>query len=351
MGGKKAKSAPVPDYSNLARQQADAARAAAERQTESNRINQSGPGGDLTWSKDPTTGQWTQTVTQGATGQAADALYRQQLEKLQGQGEFGGYAGMPTYDPNSGQATSDALYESVMGRARGEQAKDTASLENKLRMQGLQPGSEAYNRAMQNLMTSQGDVSTQAALQAQLAGGQESRNIYQTQLAGQQQGYNQALQNYQMPWQQAGISQGLAQGSQPQFQDYYQATGYNPEDQLGAAQAGYLARQNAANASNSKKSSGMGNLSNLGSAAITTFSDAALKGDITPVSLDKLLDLTPVEWKWEGSGVRDYGVIAQQVQEQFPELVEKHKSGYLQVNYSALCALLLAALKEATNGH
>lgn len=55
-------------------------------------------------------------------------------------------------------------------------------------------------------------------------------------------------------------------------------------------------------------------------------SDITLKKDIAnlPVSLDKVLKLRPVMWQWKNKRVgedREYGFIAQEVEEIIPELV------------------------------
>lgn len=143
---------------------------------------------------------------------------------------------------------SDALYGSVMDRGRKEQARETDAMNTQLRNSGLVPGSEAYNRAMQNLMTSQNDANLLAAQNATLAGRQEYRNTR-----------NQPLQEL------AGIA-GIAGGTPytPTYQGFSGATGYNPTDLVGAAQAQYGAKQAGANASNSKKSGLLGAGASLG---------------------------------------------------------------------------------------
>lgn len=99
----------------------------------------------------------------------------------------------PQFDPNSGQAVSDALFESVMGRARPEQERERSMLTTQLRQQGLQPGTEAFDRAMQNTLRAQGDVTTLAGQNATLAGYNEARQQYASSLAGQNQMFNQLM--------------------------------------------------------------------------------------------------------------------------------------------------------------
>jgi len=231
MGSSPKQPAP-PDYSGLARQQALLDQQAMDRQTIANRPDQHNPLGSLTWRRDPTTGQWSQTESWDPRVEQMfnSSLSMQQqrmneVQQLMNRGDFqyqgqqpqfspyqmntGQYQGtnlnvqnfnpsdwnsgdftsdvldrLPTYDQASGDAFADKYADSLLARIAPQQQKDQAAMENKLRMQGLQPGTEAYNRAYQNLLTSQGDVTAQAKLQGQLAGSQESRSVYNTQLQG-----------------------------------------------------------------------------------------------------------------------------------------------------------------------
>jgi len=84
-------------------------------------------------------------------------------------------------------------------------------------------------------------------------------------------------------------------------------------------------------------------------------SDRRLKKDIQafPEVLDKLVELRPVSFHWRdelpeyhlGSG-RAAGLIAQEVEQVFPEMVSTDSRGYKQVNYSELPYLMLQAIRE-----
>mgnify|MGYP003633180461 CR=1 FL=1 len=94
---------------------------------------------------------------------------------------------------------------------------------------------------------------------------------------------------------------------------------------------------------------------------VTAFysSDERLKENIVQLkgALDKVNSLRGVTFDWkdltdeerktihshEGS---DIGVIAQEVQEQYPELVQQREHGYLSVDYQKLTAVLIEAVKE-----
>jgi hypothetical protein len=77
------------------------------------------------------------------------------------------------------------------------------------------------------------------------------------------------------------------------------------------------------------------------------FSDEKLKFDIKPLtqSTQKLLELKGTTFKWKDSGREDIGVIAQDVEKVYPELVRKDKK-HLQVDYEKLTAPLIEAVRE-----
>lgn len=399
MGGKSSKAPKTPDYSSLANNQAALDKAAADAQTTANRANQTNPMGSSQWTQDPATGQWTQNVTWDpaitANVKQGQALQSQKVSDLSKQGDFS-YADapqyseygkdVPQYDPASGQYVGDALYKSLTSRQIPLQQQQEEAFTTQLRQQGLTPGTEAFDRAMQNMLTSHGDVLSKAALDATLAGGKESRDIYGALLAGQGQGYqqhmddykanlaghsmgfDQSMKEYQLPWEQAMMANSLANPSYvPSFDTYNAATGYKAADQLGAAQQTY--EQQMANYNDKQKSkSGLG--SSIGGIAGfamggpmgaslgaglggSIMSDARLKTDIQPLlpeeSFKRLIGLHPVSWSWIDGGAKDAGVLAQEIGRNFPHLVEMSEAGNLHVKYTELVALLLGALKFIAN--
>ena len=376
MGGSKAKTPPAPDYTKLAKEQAKLDQQALQSQTVANRPDQFSAQGSLTWTQDPTTGKWTQTEKLSDANQAAldsaQGIRQRQLDQLAAQGAFSGGPAMPTYDQASGQQYADQFTQALLARVTPQQGIDRERMETQLRLKGLQPGTEAYDRAYKNLLTSQGDVTTQAQLQGQLAGQQEARNIYTTQLQGQQQGYAQSLNNYLLPWQTAEQAQNLVGGVQrPTFQGYSTSGVANSADIMGAAQQQYAQAAQAANDKNAAKSgkgqaigSVVGGVAGsffgpvgtyVGSAAGGAIggavaSDALLKNTIVPLSdeecFNKMVELVPVSWKWNGTGVVDSGIIAQEVEKLIPEVVGRHAAGHLVVGYTQLFAILLGAFRH-----
>lgn len=240
----------APDYENLARLDAAAQKDLAIEQTRANRPTQIAPLGRMDWVKDAA-GNWTQTVSldprlksqlDAVIGQAGDVT-----QQLASQGAFQGGDKLQ-WNPDAMQEYGDAIYGSIMDRTRKEQGRELGQFETKLRQQGLMPGSEAYDNAMQNLLRAQGDVSAQAAQQATIASKDQYRNDYLAQLQGQDVNFAQRLQEYQTPWDVAGAAQGLMQSYSPQFGNFGTATGYQPANMTNAAQATYQTKMGDYNA-------------------------------------------------------------------------------------------------------
>jgi len=280
----------------------------------------------------------------------------------------------------------------LLGRVRPQQQQQQEQMQTQLRLQGLQPGTEAYDRAYRNLLTSHGDVQTDAQLRGLLAGGQEARDIYKTQLGGQQQGYSQAMEQYLLPWETARMTQGLASGIQrPEFQGFSQAQQGEAPQMMDAAQQQYAQQMQAYNEEQKAKSAKQGQIGSLvggvagsffgpigtslgssiggqltgggggkggstadagggfgGSGKPFGFSDASLKEDIEVLSdeacYNAMLRLFPHTFAWP-NGKRDTGLIAQQVAEHLPDLIQRAEQGLLMVNYAKFATLLLGAFR------
>lgn len=81
-------------------------------------------------------------------------------------------------------------------------------------------------------------------------------------------------------------------------------------------------------------------------------SDRRLKKHIEKYSVDwnQLLKLDPVKFDWKkaskSNGSRNYGLIAQEVQKVFPEVIYEDADNYLGVSYMELVPILLSAIKD-----
>lgn len=95
--------------------------------------------------------------------------------------------------------------------------------------------------------------------------------------------------------------------------------------------------------------SATGNITATGS--ITATSDFRLKKNIRPIdnALDGVLNLRGVYYNWKDPNSdkkTQVGVIAQEVEKVFPQVVYNHPNGFKSVDYSHLVAVLIEALKE-----
>jgi len=84
----------------------------------------------------------------------------------------------------------------------------------------------------------------------------------------------------------------------------------------------------------------------IGAGNFNSTSDIALKQDITSIdgALSRLSNIEGVGFAWKKTGARTYGVIAQDVEKEFPELV--HTEEFKSVNYNGLVGVLIEAIKE-----
>jgi hypothetical protein len=93
----------------------------------------------------------------------------------------------------------------------------------------------------------------------------------------------------------------------------------------------------------------------------TCSSDLRLKANVAPFEpmLDRVARLRPVRFTWKAAEFPEYhfgagissGLIAQDVEQVFPELVATDERGFKMVNYSELPYLTLAAVKELKAGN
>ena len=85
------------------------------------------------------------------------------------------------------------------------------------------------------------------------------------------------------------------------------------------------------------------------SGTLTEASSLAIKENIenfTP-SIDKINKIRPVKYNKKGSDKKEIGLIAEELEELFPELVEKDENGNPSgVNYSRAVTVLLGGFKE-----
>jgi len=284
--------------------------------------------------------------------------------------------------PQFDSSYRDTVANQLMQKMQPQHDYQQRQLETKLSNMGFRPGTEGYDRELANLSQRQSAERYNALDTA----GSEAQRLYNMQMGTAQQGYqqnlgaaqfqNQALgqanaldlanmgaQNNAMS-QQFGLNQQYAnaqnqlrqqaiaeeaqrrgmslnemnallsgqQVNMPNMPSFNTAQRSETPNILGATQMGYDAALGATNAQNAAFGNLLGAGAQLGSAAFM-FSDRRLKSNIKRVGTHAI-----------GVGIYDYtmmgmpqrGVIAQEVEAVRPDLVKRHASGYLMVNYGGL---------------
>jgi len=90
----------------------------------------------------------------------------------------------------------------------------------------------------------------------------------------------------------------------------------------------------------------------LNAQSVAMTSDGRLKKDIQPLThaLDAILQLQAKTYRWKEhtafADQADIGLVAQEVEKVFPELVVENDAGYKGIAYSKLTAVLIEAMKE-----
>ena len=75
-------------------------------------------------------------------------------------------------------------------------------------------------------------------------------------------------------------------------------------------------------------------------------SDIRLKQNISGINTSNIDNVNLVEFNWKKDNKKDYGVIAQNLEEYYPELVNTDNSGMKTVNYDSLYAIKIKRLEE-----
>lgn len=217
------------------------------------------------------------------------------------------------------QRAEQASFQSYNNLMAPQLANQTNDLQARLLNQGLAVGSQAYQRAMNDLQTNQNNALTQAANQAVLSG----QNAYSQSLQDQINAAsfsNSAQSNY--------INQLLNALSKS-------VSGYDNAMNIYSIQNGIDNRIAQNQATNAKEQQAMGNefLNAAITAAMFAASDERLKENIKAVGkLDN--GLTVYSFNFKGSPTTQIGLIAQEVQDTHPEAVAVGADGFLKVNYA-----------------
>ncbi|MFZ4761284.1 MAG: hypothetical protein ACOYK8_00515 [Alphaproteobacteria bacterium] len=123
------------------------------------------------------------------------------------------YNGMPAApDMNSGAASREAVEQAMMSRLKPQMQRRREAELQRLYNSGITPGSEAYDRAQQNLNQGENDAWMQVLQQ----GGQEQNRIYNLMSDQRQRAINEALQQRSQPINEIAALLGTGQVQQPQ---------------------------------------------------------------------------------------------------------------------------------------
>ena len=347
MANGKAKAPPAPDYTAAAKETSAGNLEAARATAAANRTNQVTPYGSLTYSANPGTdpyGNTLYTATQTFSPEQ-QKIYEQESQLNEGLMSTANkgleYANevlskpgvdtskLPSYGINPGETYSDAIMRRLAPQIAQESEMSDAQLAN----QGIAQGTQAYENAKRQLAMSQND--------RQLAAITGGMNVG---LGANQQAFQQEAYNQMQP---INVINALRTGSQVQNPSYAatpQQANVGGADILGATQAGYNAQLAATNAANASKGGFMSGLMGLGGAALmsptgTFTSDINAKENITKIgSLDNGLNLYSYNYKngYDLPEGKQIGVIAQEVEAVMPEAVVNMPNGFKGVNYAML---------------
>jgi Chaperone of endosialidase len=339
-----APSAPAaPDYTGAAQATAQSNVDAARVATAANRVNQVTPYGNLNYN---VTGQdpygnptWTATTSLSDVGQ--QLLNNQNQASLGLGGTINAALGqvqntmgqqfdpnLPSTGMNPGQSYQDAYMQRLAPQISQQRESNTAQLAN----QGIVPGTQAYDNAMRQQAQKENDLLLGATTQGFGVGQQAN-----------QQAYNQALTNYQLPLNTLSALRTGAQVQNPSFVNSAQQATTSGADILGATQMGYNAQMGNFNAQQAAQQSMNQGLMGLGG----TLGAAAIMSDIRTKEHIKQIGFLPnglsvyeyeykPKWKDEAGHGKFIGVMAQEVEMVKPEAVITRFDGYKMVNYGAL---------------
>lgn len=325
-------SAPTPpDFNAAAKAQADASSAAVQGQTAANRPNQTTPFATTSWTQGPN-GQWQQNVSlngplgglqQGLQGQAAQAMAQ----------PFS-LSGLP--EVQSGDGARQQAFNAAYGQAESRlnpmwQQREDAT-RTRLLQQGLDPGSEAFQREMGSLGQQRNDAYTSALNSAQGQATAAGDSVFRNSLMGRQQALSDALR-------QRGQAFGELQGLQglmgmPSFMGAGLAQVPQLLQAAGLQSQADLQRYQIEQQAQSDMISGGAGL--LGTGLGLALSDERAKQDVVRLSKEAIPGVPMATWRYrDGYGdpsVRYLGVVAQDLARVRPEAVSHGPGGLLYVS-------------------
>jgi len=236
--------------------------------------------------------KWTGTVNLSPEGQKAFEANQRMQTGLAGLGEqavgqveglfqspFSTPGDIPEYQsPGTYGENRQNVMDAMMARVNTDIGRDREATSAQLIAQGIPPGSEAYQREMEQLDRKQTDARQQAEISAQQQAGLE----YQSALAGagadfstanisNNQAIQEALLNRQTPLNEISAFRTGSQVNMPQFQAYGNQQFTGGPDYLGAATSQGQYDIASSNQDIAQKNALMGGLFSLGAAGIGAY--------------------------------------------------------------------------------
>lgn len=349
MGGKSDKPdlPSTNDYIRLANVQSGIGREFMQEQTRANRPDQFSPYGQSIWTEED--GRWRQDIALPEDRQAALesqdrlGLMRSELgESLMGRASdvLGSPLGWKRLSANevgtsdqARQAAEDAIYSRATSRLDPIWEQREQQTHDRLWNQGLRPGDEAWDAAMSNLGRERNDAYQAAINESVMGGGRESERSFKMDMMRRQQAIAENLRRRGLAINEINSLLGGQQIGMPQLPGFQAAGRAAPPDVMNAARMGTQNAIDMYNADQMGDQSLWSGLTNLGSAAALgyfAFSDRRLKTNIRRVGVTP--GGQPV-YRYTIFGRDEIGVMAD---ESPPDIVKKHSSGFLMVDYSRI---------------
>ncbi|WP_284765368.1 tail fiber domain-containing protein [Agrobacterium sp. CFBP2214] len=314
----------APDPVATANAQSAMNRDTAQTQQLTNMVNQRGPDGDLTYTKTGDASfidssgktvwvpQYTATTTLSGQQQAIKAQTDAASLNL---GTIANEQSAKIRDllnnPFKADTAEAEARLSQLGSARLDPrfAQEEEALRTRLANQGVVEGSAAWNSAFSNLNQSKNDAYNQ---------------LY---LTGRSQAMQEAYAERNQPLNEISALMSGSQTSMPQFINTPQAN-VAGVDYMGMVNDQYKSQVNAANA----KMGGLFGLLGTGLTAGMKYSDRRLKTGVRRVgSLDNGLPV--YAYRMVGSPVTEIGLMADEVEDKFPDAVHQQPNGFKMVDY------------------
>lgn len=321
---------PPPNYMDLANQQAANQQALLSQQTRANRPNQSNPYATRTWTEGPD-GQWNSSDQfTGPMGELNASLQQQARDAMSTPFSLSGLPGL-----TDGAAARDQAISSAYGQATSRLDPAFAQREDAMRTrlvnQGLQPGSEAYNREMEMFGRERNDAYGGAMSSAIAQGTSAGSALFGQSMASREQALEEMLR-------QRGQAMGDLQGMNGMLgQSSFHGAGLGQAANL----LGAGGMQDASDMGRWQQqmqmlSDALSSFMQLGGTVGSVLSDERAKTDVQRLGEEVLPGVPVAVFRYRpehGLGTTlQVGVVAQDLQRVMPSAVASREDGLLMVH-------------------